>query len=92
MGFFTFSQNNSGGSYDGDFRYIIIQARNADWANDLALDHGIYFDGVRKGYDCECCGDRWYRADEGDATDIPEIWGEPASHFDSDIKIVKNQS
>jgi len=20
----------------------------------------IYFDGVEKGYDCECCGDRWY--------------------------------
>jgi hypothetical protein len=94
MGFFTFSQNNSGGVDIGP-RYIIIQARNADWANDLALDHGIYFDGVRRGYDCDCCGDRWSRADEGDATDVPEIWGDPAADWDGDasqIKIVKSQS
>ncbi len=91
MGFFTFGQNNSGGVYDGDFKYIIIQAINADWANDLALDHGIYFDGCRKGFDCDCCGDRWSRADDGDSTDSPEIWGEPVTDGQSGIKIVRNQ-
>ena len=27
---------------------------------------GVYFDGVRKGRDCDCCGDRWYGALEYD--------------------------
>lgn len=24
---------------------------------------GVYFDGCYDGQDCECCGDRWHRAD-----------------------------
>ena len=79
MAFFTFDQNNSGGSYDGDFRFIIIEAPHAGWANDVAVDHGIYFDGCSRGLDCDCCGDRWSRVDDDDATDSPEIWGTPAA-------------
>ena len=26
----------------------------------------VYFDGVEKGVDCSCCGDRWSRLDEWD--------------------------
>lgn len=24
----------------------------------------VYFDGCDDGLDCDCCGDRWYRADD----------------------------
>lgn len=29
--------------------------RIQDWA-------GVYFDGCASGQDCDCCGDRWWRA------------------------------
>ena len=81
MAFFTFDQNNSGGSYVGDFQFIIIDAPHAEWANDMAADHGIYFNGCSLGWDCDCCGDRWSRVDDDDATDSPEIWGTPAAEY-----------
>lgn len=75
---FTFSQNNSGGRFTVDDKvdaYVIIQAPDADTANQLAENIGIYFNGVAEGYDCECCGDRWCSqwSDEGKAE--PEIYG-----------------
>lgn len=76
---YTFSQNNSGGRFivnDKVDAYVIIQAPDADTANQLAERIGIYFNGVFDGYDCQCCGDRWssmYRDDYG--TDKPEIYG-----------------
>jgi hypothetical protein len=78
---FTFRQNNSGGSFtvnnDVDTN-VIVQAHNADEANELAQRVGIYFSGVADGIDCECCGDRWstiWSNDEG--TDVPSIYGHP---------------
>lgn len=60
MKFYLYNQNNSGGSYYGPL-YVIVQARDEDHANFLAQTYGdVYFDGVSKGIDCECCGDRWY--------------------------------
>lgn len=80
MAFFTFSQNNSGGFFDGP-EYVIIEADSADEANMTAMDYDVYFDGVHHGNDCECCGDRWREVDDYDATDKPEIWGkDPADH------------
>lgn len=79
--FYTFRQNNSGGSFDRDDYvdiYVIIEASSADKANSIAQSIGIYFDGVDKGQDCECCGDRWYSVSENDGTDIPEIYGKSA--------------
>lgn len=80
---FTFHQNNSGGRFrvDADVdAYVIIQAHNADEANELAQRIGIYFNGVAEGYDCECCGDRWYRLYSDDqGTDEPEIYGNPVT-------------
>ena len=29
------------------------------------------------GNDCPCCGDRWYRVDESDGSDVPSIYGTP---------------
>lgn len=58
---YVFRQNNSGGFFDGPPE-IIIYAVTAVEANALAETKGVYFDGVEKGVDCDCCGDRWYPA------------------------------
>lgn len=78
--FYLFTQNNSGGSFHRDENvdeYVIIQAYSAEHANSIAEDIGIYFHGVYKGRDCECCGDRWYcvNDDYDEVTDQPEIYG-----------------
>lgn len=77
--FFTFSQNNSGGSFIdngslGD--YVVIEADNADDANERAMALGIYFNGVDEGIDCDCCGNRWYEV-SGEGDDVPSKYGEP---------------
>jgi hypothetical protein len=80
---FNFRQNNSGGSFtvnnDVD-AYVIVQAHNADEANQLAQRIGIYFNGVNDGIDCECCGDRWSTIWSNDeCTDVPSIYGHPVT-------------
>ena len=74
--FYTFNQNNSGGSYDinaGINECVIIEADTAGEANDRAVSVGIYFNGCEDGRDCNCCGDRWYAQDSGDnGTEVPE--------------------
>lgn len=50
--FFTFRQNNSGGIDHIDEnlnRYVIIEANDAQHANERAQEIGIYFDGVSDG-------------------------------------------
>ena len=64
--FFKFEQNNSAGYFCIDDKrgmgpVVWVEAKNPKEANKRALDIGIYFDGVRKQMDCECCGDRWYK-------------------------------
>lgn len=76
--FYTYIQNNSGGSFvvDDDIKqYVIIEADSAEEANDKADYLGIYFDGVEKGFDCPCCGNRWHECDEEDGEKEPLIWG-----------------
>lgn len=81
MPFYTYNQNNSGGSFiinDDVTIAVIIEADSANEANNKAEEVGIYFDGCgNDGPDCPCCGDRWYRAygDEGD--EQPSIYGTP---------------
>lgn len=61
--FYKFEQNNSGGAFDFDDKVchrVIIEADTIDEAIDKAEELGIYFNGVDKGIDCECCGDRRY--------------------------------
>ena len=75
---FTYNQNNSGGSFHKDKDvdvYVIIQATSFKEANDFAKAIGIYFGGVAYGVDCGCCGDRWYPADKMDGKTSPEIYG-----------------
>lgn len=63
--FYTFDQNNSGGSFKinaecGIGYNVVIEANSEEEA--LKRAEGIiYFDGVSNDMDCECCGDRWSR-------------------------------
>ena len=65
--FYHFHQNNSGGILLEPACEVFIEADTAEEANAIGLENGIYFDGVEKDYDCDCCGDRWYRASQHDA-------------------------
>lgn len=86
--FYTYRQNNSGGVFDVDENvkhYVIIEADSAKEADEKAESIGLYFDGVEKGIDCPCCGDRWDKADDPDfginGTEKPEIYGKSALKF-----------
>lgn len=75
---FEYSQNNSGGSFDIQPQYGIgprvwIEAASGEDADERALNLGIYFDGCEKGYDCDCCGDRWYPQWGDSGEEYPEI-------------------
>lgn len=85
MPYFEFNQNNSGGSFGPPAINVIIEATDAEQANEIAENEGIYFDGCANDRDCPCCGDRWYPKnpayDKGDAvpshysTDLVEVLG-----------------
>ena len=74
MSYFKFRQNNSGGAFAGT-PLVFVQADNAADANSIAKDHGIYFNGVADGVDCDCCGDRWYPVHDDDAQAQPSSYG-----------------
>jgi hypothetical protein len=79
--FYTFHQNNSGGSYDvtNDVACeVIIEATDADDANRRAELVGIYFNGCADEIDCSCCGDRWSEVYEDDGKDTPMIYDDNA--------------
>jgi len=87
--FYTFRQNNSGGYWNGP-KYVIIEAFNAEHANELAGNNDIYFHGCATGTDCECCGDRWYEVSEYEAEDEPLIDKEPLENYNrEDYKLIK---
>ena len=79
MKFYTFHQNNSGGSFiknDKLDEFVVIEANDYKHANERATEIGLYFSGVRAGIDCDCCGDRWAEQYDEDGTESPEIYGE----------------
>lgn len=85
MPFYTYNQNNSGGTFiinDDVAHYVIIEADNARAANDKAEDVGIYFEGCDSGTDCPCCGDRWYSPWADDGEEAPMIYGNAPEDFD----------
>ena len=60
--FYEFNQNNSYGYFDTDDKLchvLIIEADTFQEAISKAEELGCYWDGVSKGIDCPCCGDRW---------------------------------
>jgi len=80
--FFTYRQNNSGGSFNIDPEagisiFVVVEADSAGDADRRAVDIGLYFDGCETGEDCECCGDRWSRASDYDGEDFPRAYGNP---------------
>ena len=61
---YVYRENNSFGVFLTDAPHEVrVTARSTEEADAIAeRDHGVYFDGVVNGRDCECCDDRWYRA------------------------------
>lgn len=84
MTFFRFDQNNTGGFYMEPAKFLFVEADNDLEAESIALEHGVYFDGVDKGIDCECCGDRWYGVSE--ECETPTIWRNPAEEYEDFFK------
>jgi len=87
--FYLFAQNNSGGSFQEDDNvagYVIIEAESANDANDKAEDVGIYFNGCADGFDCGCCGDRWYTTSDYEAYERPAIYGLPVAKYKTGFK------
>lgn len=85
--FFTFSQNNSGGSFiidekAGITEFVIVEAKDYNDANRRAKDIGLYFDGVANDQDCQCCGDRWCEQWNEHGTKKPEVYGKPVKDAD----------
>lgn len=86
--FYEFRQNNSGGSFDRNNLVdssVIIEAESIEEAINISKDIGIYFDGVSKGVDCNCCGDRWHEPWE--ETEVPSHYG--TELLMSNISLVK---
>lgn len=65
--FYAYRQNNSGGVFEDDILCVIIEADTPEQADRVAVENSIvYFNGVKKGLDCSCCGDRWRKVfDQG---------------------------
>lgn len=87
--FFTFRQNNSGGSFDFSRdlgHFVVVEADNAAAANARAETLGIYFDGSG---DCPCCGNRWSEQwDDDEGTKTPEVCGQaPKDYMASEAMI-----
>lgn len=75
MEFYEFTQNNSGGSVDSSGQLchrLFIEADGERKATKKAKDLGVYFNGINKGTDCGCCGDRWTAPDK---IEIPYRFG-----------------
>lgn len=94
--FFTYLQNNSGGVFchtpeDGIGYQVCIEAVDYNHANARAEGIGLYFYGCDDGRDCDCCGDRWYKAYDGDEEEeLPTNggWGIPSYIHYLDGRIV----
>ncbi len=81
--FWTFGQNNSGGSFDYDeergiTHYVIVEAVDEAHAISRAENIGLYWNGCEIGMDCDCCGDRWHTPYD-DGEDVPKV-------YDQDIR------
>lgn len=88
--FYTYRQNNSGGYWTfkpkaGISHFVIIEANSTKNADERAEDIGLYFDGCDDGRDCDCCGDRWSRAENYDETVTPKIYDQEALPSSDDI-------
>lgn len=73
MTYYTYQQNNSGGSFISPAITVVVKASTPAEADAKAIEAGVYFDPFFE-IDCDCCGERWYSASESDASDVvPEV-------------------
>ena len=82
--FYTFNQNNTGGSFRNSqtlAEFVIIEADTASEANDKAECIGVYFGGVDDDIDCPCCGDRWHPVSDSDGKVVPHVYHIPLDKF-----------
>jgi len=63
MPFYTYRQNNSGGSFGPPAVFVVVSAPSAAQANVSVQNAGVYFDNDFE-IDCECCGMRWSELDD----------------------------
>lgn len=84
--FYTYTQNNSGGHFDftpsaGISHHVIVEAENEREADERAEAIGLYWNGCDEGFDCDCCGDRWYSQQYygDDGSDEPTIHSQPVA-------------
>lgn len=69
---------------------MVIEAHDTIHANARAEEIGLYFDGIEKGWDCECCGDRCYRAyDTCNPEEVKGGWGIPSYIHYLDGRVVE---
>lgn len=74
---YAWNQNNSGGEFhvnDNVAHRLFIEAYSEEEADRKAQDLGVYYNGVDDGFDCDCCGDRWYSPEK---LEFPINWGGP---------------
>lgn len=87
--FFRYHQSNPGGHtirerYTGIWDNVIVEATDAEHANRRALGIGIYFDGVSRGLDCDCCGNRWHpQWDDAEGDEVPSVYDESVMVLDN---------
>lgn len=81
--FFTFFQNNTHGYFKEPAMIVIVEAESWFHANRIAEGFcGVYFDGVKKGIDCDCCGSRWSRkGPENTGSPVPSLYNIPLGEY-----------
>lgn len=83
--FYLITQNNSYGVFEVNEKLchrLIIETNSEEEALDKAEELGCYYNGVSKGIDCSCCGDRWYYIAEEINIDKYSTEGYPVYIFD----------
>lgn len=84
--FYTYRQNNSGGSFTGPALYVIVEAKNQNYADFIAENElGVYFNGIEQGLDCDCCGDRWDSSWDG-GKEVPSIYSSSLAKYKKEAK------
>ena len=82
MAVYSFRQNNSGGVFlEPAQSIIVVAAKSEDHALEIAKKAGLYLNGVSRGIDCECCGDRWSNyASEFDSVEDAKAYAEKSCY------------
>ena len=84
MAVYSFRQNNSGGFFlEPAQSIIVVAAKSEDHALEIAQKAGLYLNGVSRGIDCDCCGDRWSSyASEFDSVEDAKAYAEKSCYDD----------